>query len=40
MAGDREAAIEHYRIAAGKTTSLPERNYLITQAARLGAAKT
>jgi len=35
MAGDRESAIAHYRIAAGRTTSLPERNYLITQAARL-----
>ena len=35
MAGDHPAAIAHYRIAAGRTTSLPERNYLITQAARL-----
>ena len=35
MAGDRASAIEHYRIAAGLTTSLPERNYLMTQAARL-----
>jgi len=35
MAGDQEAAITHYRIAAGRTTSIPERNYLITQAARL-----
>jgi predicted RNA polymerase sigma factor len=35
LAGDHQAAIEHYRIAAGRTTSLPERNYLITQAARL-----
>ena len=33
--GDHEAAIKHYRIAAARTTSLPERNYLITQAARL-----
>jgi len=33
--GDPEAAIKHYRIAAARTTSLPERNYLITQAARL-----
>jgi RNA polymerase sigma factor (sigma-70 family) len=38
LAGDREAAIAHYRIAAGRTASLPERNYLMTQAARLGAA--
>ena len=35
MAGDSEAAITHYRIAAGRTTSIPERNYLIAQAARL-----
>jgi RNA polymerase sigma factor (sigma-70 family) len=33
--GDREAAIKHYRIAATRTTSIPERNYLMTQAARL-----
>jgi RNA polymerase sigma factor (sigma-70 family) len=33
--GDYEAAIKHYRIAAARTTSIPERNYLITQAARL-----
>ena len=33
--GDREAAIKHYRIAAARTTSIPERNYLITQAVRL-----
>ena len=35
MAGDHEAAISHYRIAASRATSIPERNYLITQAARL-----
>jgi RNA polymerase sigma factor (sigma-70 family) len=35
LAGDREAAVRHYRAAAGKTGSLPERNYLLTQAARL-----
>ncbi len=35
MAGDHQAAIAHYRIAATRTTSLPERNYLMTQAARL-----
>jgi len=35
MAGDHQAAITHYRIAASRTTSLPERNYLMTQAARL-----
>jgi RNA polymerase sigma factor (sigma-70 family) len=33
--GDREGAIAHYRAAAGRTTSIPERNYLLTQAARL-----
>lgn len=33
--GDYEAAIEHYRLAAFGTTSIPERDYLITQAARL-----
>ena len=33
--GEHEAAIKHYRIAAARTTSIPERNYLITQAARL-----
>jgi RNA polymerase sigma factor (sigma-70 family) len=33
--GDREGAIKHYRIAAAQTTSIPERNYLMTQAARL-----
>lgn len=35
MAGDHEAAIRHYRVAAGRTMSIPERNYLLTQAARL-----
>ena len=35
MAGDHPAAIRHYHVAAGRTTSLPERNYLLTQAARL-----
>jgi len=34
--GDYEAAIEHYRVAAARTTSIPERNYLMTQAAALG----
>jgi RNA polymerase sigma factor (sigma-70 family) len=33
--GDHEAAIRHYRIAAARTTNMPERNYLLTQAARL-----
>ncbi|NMO14158.1 RNA polymerase sigma factor [Pyxidicoccus fallax] len=35
-AGDRKAAIVLYRRAAGRTMSLPERNYLMAQAARLG----
>jgi RNA polymerase sigma factor (sigma-70 family) len=35
LAGDPQAAIAHYRTAAGRTASLPERNYLMTQAARL-----
>jgi RNA polymerase sigma factor (sigma-70 family) len=35
MAGEFEAAVVHYGLAASRTTSLPERNYLITQAARL-----
>jgi predicted RNA polymerase sigma factor len=34
-AGERVAAIDLYRVAAGKTASLPERNYLIVKAARL-----
>jgi RNA polymerase sigma factor (sigma-70 family) len=33
--GDYAAAIKHYQIAAARTTSVPERNYLMTQAARL-----
>jgi len=37
LAGDSAGAIEHYRIAANKTASLPERNYLLTQAARLSS---
>jgi RNA polymerase sigma factor (sigma-70 family) len=35
LAGDHQAAMAHYQIAAGRTASLPERNYLLTQAARL-----
>ena len=35
MAGDSQAAIAQYRLAASKTTSIPERDYLISQAARL-----
>jgi len=33
--GDLEKAIQHYRAAAARTTSLPEQNYLMMQAARL-----
>jgi predicted RNA polymerase sigma factor len=35
LASDRDAAIGYYRNAAQRTTSIPERNYLLTQAARL-----
>jgi hypothetical protein len=35
MAGDTKAALEHYHVAAGRTTSLPEQRYLAMQAARL-----
>ena len=35
MTGDHEGAITHYRIAASRATSMPERNYLIMQAASL-----
>jgi predicted RNA polymerase sigma factor len=38
MIGDLERAVQHYRTAATKTTSLPEQNYLMTQAARLEEA--
>jgi len=33
MAGDLETARDHYLAAAGKTASIPERNYLTTKAA-------
>lgn len=33
MAGDRDAAVQHYRMAAAKAESLPERDYLLMQAA-------
>jgi RNA polymerase sigma factor (sigma-70 family) len=35
MAGDTDSAITHYLRAAGRTTSLPERDYLTAKAARL-----
>jgi predicted RNA polymerase sigma factor len=37
MAGDRDAALAHYRTAARRTTSLPERRHLEARAARLAA---
>lgn len=38
MAGDRQAAVEEYRAAAGRTTSVPERDYLMLRAARLASS--
>jgi RNA polymerase sigma factor (sigma-70 family) len=35
MSGEHEAAITHHRTAAGRTTSVPERDYLTARAARL-----
>jgi RNA polymerase sigma factor (sigma-70 family) len=35
LSGNITEAVEHYRTAAAKTASLPERNYLLTKAARL-----
>jgi RNA polymerase sigma factor (sigma-70 family) len=35
MAGERAAAIEHYRLAAGRTMSAPEQRYLLERAKRL-----
>jgi hypothetical protein len=39
MAGDAEGALEHYRAAAGRATSLPEQQYLTTRAAWLKARR-
>lgn len=39
MAGDRDAAIARYVAASERTASLPERNYLLAQAARLRRAE-
>ncbi|HEY1306999.1 MAG TPA: RNA polymerase sigma factor [Vicinamibacterales bacterium] len=39
LAGNHEQAIEQYRIAAERTTSIPERNYLLTQAAQLARGR-
>ncbi|MGE0464189.1 MAG: RNA polymerase sigma factor, partial [Vicinamibacterales bacterium] len=38
-AGDHEAAVRHYLAAAGKTASIPERDYLTMKAARLAGAR-
>jgi predicted RNA polymerase sigma factor len=35
LAGDHQTAIGQYRVAAARTASIPERNYLINQAAQL-----
>ena len=35
MTGDRVAAVAHYLSAAGRTASIPEKNYLLMRAARL-----
>jgi RNA polymerase sigma factor (sigma-70 family) len=35
MTGDHESAVRHYRTAAVRTTSIPERDYLMAQVARL-----
>lgn len=35
MAGDHQSATTHYRLAASRTTTIPERDYLLRQAARL-----
>jgi predicted RNA polymerase sigma factor len=37
-AGRRELALEHYQCAAERTASLPERNYLLSKAARMATA--
>jgi predicted RNA polymerase sigma factor len=38
-AGHHDRAVEHYRAAAEKTTSVKERNYLLKKAASLAAAR-
>jgi len=39
MSGDVDAAVAEYRAAAGRTKSVPEQNYLTTQAARLNETR-
>ena len=38
-AGDADRAVEHYRAAAARTTSTPERRYLLARASRLARAE-
>ena len=40
MSGDYAGAITHYLAAAGRTASIPERDYLTTKAARLSSQVT
>jgi len=37
MAGDQQRAIAYYQAAARRSTSIPERDYLTTQVARINA---
>jgi predicted RNA polymerase sigma factor len=39
LAGDHERAIHHYRAAAERTASTPERDYLVLRAARLAEGR-
>jgi predicted RNA polymerase sigma factor len=39
MAGEDERAVVHYRAAAERTASLPERHYLTARAARLAGRR-
>jgi RNA polymerase sigma factor (sigma-70 family) len=40
MLGDRAEAVARYRVAASRTASIAERNYLLTKAARLEMAES
>jgi RNA polymerase sigma factor (sigma-70 family) len=40
MSKDLDRAVAHYRAAAERTTSTPERNYLLTKAARLAGVSS
>jgi hypothetical protein len=35
MAGDGDAAMAQYQAAAAQASNIPERNYLLTRAARI-----